>query len=208
MAMELITTANATLVASAGSDEGSFCDDECYDHGCTVVVSCDCSPNHKWYDGNAYGFNYCNRVNAADTECYLGSVGNKHYYCSFGQESACSLCSCNNQTSSWYSDSNNRVVRDNIVINNDIYYQCRYTTTKEYACAAGTYYYGGSGQWMACQPCPNADEIYTNSALTIVANGTSTTGNTGSAVSVCYLAPGTYYDSTGTLTVSGYGCTY
>lgn len=72
-------------------------------------------------------------------------------------------------------------------------------TSYYYSCAAG--YWGTSSNGTSgCSPCPPASDIYTNSARTTKAQGTSTDDATD--ITDCYIAPGTYYDTTGTFTLS------
>lgn len=77
-------------------------------------------------------------------------------------------------------------------------------TSTQYRCAAG--YYGSSTNGTSgCTQCPTWTGIYTNSARTILARGTSSAGAT--AITGCYVVPGTYYDATGTIRITG-NCTY
>lgn len=79
------------------------------------------------------------------------------------------------------------------------------TGTVEYRCASG--YYGTSSNGTSgCTQCPEATNIYTNSARTTRARGTSAAGTTSSAN--CYLPQGTYYDASGTFTISNTSCKY
>lgn len=72
--------------------------------------------------------------------------------------------------------------------------------SEELYCPAGSY---STGSY--CADCPTATNLYTNSALTILARGTSYEGST--AQSECFLAAGTYYDVSGTLSISS-NCQY
>ena len=80
------------------------------------------------------------------------------------------------------------------------------------ACAAGTY---SDGVAYECETCPQATDIYTNSTLTTLAQGTSK-GYTGSpvdkqgakSINECYLPIGTYYDKSGSFDVGSNMCTY
>ena len=68
-------------------------------------------------------------------------------------------------------------------------------STTQYRCAAG--YYGSSTNGTSgCTQCPQWTGVYTNSGKTTLARGTSSAGTT--AITGCYVAPGTYYDATGT----------
>ncbi len=69
---------------------------------------------------------------------------------------------------------------------------CRTTTT--YECAVGYYGTPSYGN-KTCSQCPEASDIYTNSARTVRARGTSKGGAT--SKNDCYLPAGTYYDATG-----------
>lgn len=74
----------------------------------------------------------------------------------------------------------------------------------EYRCAAG--YYGSSTNGTSgCSACPTWTNVYTNSARTTLARGTSSDGTT--AITSCYIATGTYYDATGTFTLDS-KCNY
>ena len=65
--------------------------------------------------------------------------------------------------------------------------------TKCTPCPAGTYNPdAGATSSAACMSCPTATDIYTDSARTKLAVGTSTSGSTN-----CYLRAGTYYDAMG-----------
>ncbi|MBR4859897.1 MAG: hypothetical protein IKV10_01195 [Alphaproteobacteria bacterium] len=65
--------------------------------------------------------------------------------------------------------------------------------TKCTPCPAGTYNPdAGATSSSACKTCPSATDIYTNSARTTLAVGTSAQGSTS-----CYLEAGTYYDTKG-----------
>lgn len=71
---------------------------------------------------------------------------------------------------------------------------CSCNTTTSYKCAAG-YYGTPSPTNQTCTQCPEASDIYTNSARTVRARGTSKDGAT--SKNDCYLPAGTYYDATG-----------
>ena len=78
-------------------------------------------------------------------------------------------------------------------------------TSTQYRCAAG--YYGSSSNGTSgCAQCAEAPSVYTNSARTTKARGTSSAGT--ASQNGCYLVAGTYYDVSGTFTVSGTSCTY
>ncbi|MDE6250262.1 MAG: hypothetical protein K2M34_01340 [Alphaproteobacteria bacterium] len=74
------------------------------------------------------------------------------------------------------------------------------TSKTEYRCAAG--YYGSSSNGTSgCTQCPTWTGVYTDSAKTTVARGTSNAGAT--AINGCYVAAGTYYDASGTFKTTG-----
>lgn len=77
-------------------------------------------------------------------------------------------------------------------------------TSTSYRCATG--YYGSSSNGTSgCSPCPTWREIYASPDLTGVPRGTSLAGAT--AITGCYIAPGTYYDETGAFKISS-NCPY
>ncbi|MBD5400807.1 hypothetical protein HDR61_03640 [bacterium] len=81
-------------------------------------------------------------------------------------------------------------------------------TTMEYRCAAGYYGTANSTGTSGCTRCPAATNVFTNSAKTTKAQGTTNDGGR-ELLSSCYLAPGTYYDNTGTFMIpSGKTCPY
>lgn len=78
---------------------------------------------------------------------------------------------------------------------------CKATSTYEYRCAAG--FYGSSTNGTSgCNQCPAIDDKMSTKTY-----GTSTPGSNATMAS-CYLAPGTYKDTTGTFTVTGANCPY
>ncbi|MCM1294252.1 MAG: hypothetical protein NC311_01670 [Muribaculaceae bacterium] len=72
------------------------------------------------------------------------------------------------------------------------------------ACDAGTYK-SDSGTATSCTPCPTWSGVYTTSAKTTLVRGTSSAAAT--AITKCYVAPGTYYDTTGTFKITD-NCPY
>lgn len=74
-------------------------------------------------------------------------------------------------------------------------------TSYEYRCAAGYYGHPATGT-SGCTQCPPVD-----AKLSTKQYGTSTPGNN-RTITDCYLAPGTYYDTTGTFKISGGNCQY
>lgn len=80
---------------------------------------------------------------------------------------------------------------------------CKESTA--YQCASG--YWGSSTNGTSgCTQCPTWSGVYTNSARTALARGTCSSGVT--AITGCYVIPGTYYDATGTFTISNAPCMY
>lgn len=80
---------------------------------------------------------------------------------------------------------------------------CKESTA--YQCASG--YWGSSTNGTSgCSQCPTWSGVYTNSARTTLARGTCSSGVTG--ITGCYVIPGTFYDATGTFTISNYPCMY
>ncbi|MDR1206797.1 MAG: hypothetical protein LBK26_00025 [Rickettsiales bacterium] len=79
------------------------------------------------------------------------------------------------------------------------------STCWSFACNSG--YYGGAGAVSSgiCTQCPTADGIYTSSAKTSLARGTNAVGSN-LTISTCALTAGTYYDTSGTLTVATNMC--
>ncbi len=74
----------------------------------------------------------------------------------------------------------------------------------QYRCAAG--YYGSSSNGTSgCNPCPEWQNVFANSARTTKVYGTSAAGAT--AITGCYVVAGTYYDTTGTFKI-GSNCQY
>lgn len=74
---------------------------------------------------------------------------------------------------------------------------CKETT--RYRCAPG--YYGSSTNGTSgCTRCPTWSGVYTDSGRTTLARGTSNAGE--SAITDCYIATGTYYDASGTFTLT------
>lgn len=77
---------------------------------------------------------------------------------------------------------------------------CYFETRHSYRCETG-YYGKPTDAKSGCSQCPTWSGVYTNSALTTSARGTSYAGAT--AITECYVASGTYYDATGTFKISG-----
>lgn len=79
------------------------------------------------------------------------------------------------------------------------------SATTAYQCASG--YWGSSTNGTSgCSPCPPWSKVYTSSAKTQEARGTSSSGTTD--IAGCYIIPGTYYDETGTFSISNAPCWY
>lgn len=78
------------------------------------------------------------------------------------------------------------------------------TKTYSYRCAAG--YYGSSTNGSSgCTRCTTTSSTYTTSALSTKVRGTSAAGST--AQTSCYVGTGTYYDASGTVSLSS-SCSY
>lgn len=73
-----------------------------------------------------------------------------------------------------------------------------------YNCSKG--YYGLGFFSSSCTQCPQWSGVYTNSAKTTLARGT-TSKSGATAITDCYIAAGTYYDATGTFKISS-NCQY
>ncbi|MDE6481596.1 MAG: hypothetical protein K2L25_02120 [Alphaproteobacteria bacterium] len=74
-----------------------------------------------------------------------------------------------------------------------------------YECTAG-YYGTATAINTGCTQCPEATGIYTDSARTNKARGTSATA--AKTQGECYLPIGTYYDSSGVFNITTIKCTY
>jgi len=75
----------------------------------------------------------------------------------------------------------------------------------QYRCAAG--YYGTSTNGTSgCSQCPTWSGVYTDSARTTLVRGTSS-ADSNTAITGCYVVAGTYYDATGTFKTTG-NCQY
>lgn len=78
---------------------------------------------------------------------------------------------------------------------------CKATSNYEYRCAAG--FYGASTNGTSgCSQCPPID-----ANMSVKTYGTSVPGSN-AAISSCFLAPGTYNDTTGTFKITGGNCNY
>lgn len=78
---------------------------------------------------------------------------------------------------------------------------CKATSNYEYRCAAG--FYGASTNGTSgCSQCPAIDDKMSTKTY-----GTSVPGSN-AAISSCFLAPGTYNDTTGTFKITGGNCNY
>lgn len=71
-------------------------------------------------------------------------------------------------------------------------------------CAVG--YYNTKNDPLSCTQCPQWSGVYTNSAKTTLARGT-TSKSGATTITDCYIAAGTYYDATGTFKISS-NCQY
>lgn len=115
-------------------------------------------------------------------------------------------CICNNCTSTDWTNSSKTGYQSRTVAE----CECSSGTatcnkTPEYQCAAG--YYGSSSNGTSgCNPCPEWTGVYTNSARTISARGTTSSAGA-TTITKCHVISGTYYDVTGTFKTSG-NCPY
>ncbi len=130
-----------------------------------------------------------------------------HDYGSFGSYNY-NKCTRNCQTSNCASD-DWRALRTGYETRT--YRSCSATGTSgtcnastQYQCAAG--YWGSSSNGTSgCNPCPEWQNVFANSARTTKVYGTSAAGAT--SITGCYVVAGTYYDATGTFKTSG-NCQY
>lgn len=129
---------------------------------------------------------------SGDSDCDGG-------YCNNGTCIACKTCS-NCTSTSW------AALRTGYQSRTVKTCSCRGTCSSytEYRCAAG--YYGTSTNGTSgCTQCPEWTNVYTTSARSTKVRGTSNAGAT--AMTECFVAPGTYYDVSGTLKISS-NCPY
>lgn len=170
-------------------------------NNCTILVgnenNCDGYTTTYYADGNGFmdGEEYGGIISC--TRCKSGATRTK---ATFQVASGCSAtyyyCKCNCSTSDW--GAGNTGYQKRTVCNTDC------STTTEYRCAVG--YYGTSSNGTSgCALCPEWSTVYTTSARTTKVRGTSPVGTT--AITGCYVAPGTYYDRYGTFKITG-NCPY
>ena len=178
-------SANARLLVSAGSAAETSCYSDNDDVMPLTVRICNCGSDYEpYYTDVECPDNFAD----AGATCYLGSVGDTHYYCDVGGESACSFCACYSHYTNWSTIGNNRLSRQYINIDESDYEECKSTTSTEYGCAAGYYKSAGSGSTMTCSRCPSSNGIY----------GTNAAGTTD--ITTCYIPSGSTYrfsDDTG-----------
>ncbi|MCM1294338.1 MAG: hypothetical protein NC311_02140 [Muribaculaceae bacterium] len=144
--------------------------------------------NVKWWRG--LGFYSCDTCVSGATikvkDETISSCGVHYTYCE---------CTTTCSTTSWVSLRTGYESRKYCNV-------CSQST--QYQCAAG--YYGSSSNGTSgCTQCPTWTDVYTTSAKTTQVRGTSAAGAT--AITGCYVAAGTYYDTTGTLKTTG-NCAY
>ncbi len=145
---------------------------------------------------------YYGQVNCTLCSGGYTTTGNGGYSCSY-------TCPGYNYTETWESPSwvsgkNSSV--SNICVATKCKAGAYLNGTKCTACTAGTYNpNAGATSSSACIACPAATGIYTDAARTTLAVATSAAG-TGSS-SGCYLAPGTYYDNSGSFEITE-NCSY
>ncbi len=161
-----------------------------------AVSSCyDCNPGYELVE-DSFGITACSEF--GDLHDNGGGVDSYKY----------TKCVKNCQASNCASD-NWRALRTGYETRT--YRSCSATGTSgtcnastQYQCAAG--YWGSSSNGTSgCNPCPEWKNVFANSARTTKVYGTSNAGAT--AITGCYVKPGTYYDATGTFKTSG-NCQY
>ncbi|MDR0741483.1 MAG: hypothetical protein LBF28_01795 [Rickettsiales bacterium] len=74
-----------------------------------------------------------------------------------------------------------------------------------YRCKSGYYGTVDASSAPICTQCPEADNIYTNSNLTLKARGTNVAGEN-ATVDTCKLPAGIYYDISGTFMLEANTC--
>lgn len=160
------------------------------------VASCsECAPGYAMVQGRT-GITACS-IYADGTGADSGASAYDYTYCTKN----CNTSTCTSDN--WSSLRTGYESR--------IYRSCSATGTSgtcnssiQYRCAAG--YYGSSSNGTSgCTQCPTWSGVYTNSGKTTLARGTSSAGAT--AITGCYVAPGTYYDATGTFKTTS-NCQY
>lgn len=155
-------------------------------NGTSVATCTACNPGYELAQGSA-GITACSRLEDGSDEA--PSAGRYNYtYCTKN----CNSTTC--APTSWTALRTGYETRTNRT--------CSTTgtsgtcnSTPQYRCAAG--FWGSSTNGTSgCSQCPPWTGVYTNSAKTTEVRGTSPAGTT--AITGCYVAPGTYYDATGT----------
>jgi len=196
LALMPIMNAHAWLQVSIYTEAGEFCDSECTDEqeGCARLNILDCgtidcsnTPQAQYITSKPAcviedNYNYNNN-------CYVGKSNNsyKYYFCEKPGENACSAIGLNdNLYSDWktYNISRHSVSRLKYTIDSSNFNICKINnqSSTEYGCTAGYYATANIGSSsISCTKCPNG--------------GTSRIGDI--SITACYLAPGTYSDSTG-----------
>ena len=188
-----------------------------------------CGPGYRVASTGASGYKGSNKVGEENTRVFGGTAGFVCIICPhgaysniYGQEQ-CKLCPAGYQTTgsggtdcyakcSGY-DYTETWATTSLSSNGDsVANVCTATKCKAgaylngkvcTACPAGTYNpSAGATSSSACKTCPTPTDVYTDAARTVQAQATSDTGGT-----YCYLPPGTYYDETGSFTVSS-NCPY
>jgi hypothetical protein len=165
-------------------------------------LDCDCSGGSYYEDGYQYVF-----LDDSNRDAYTLSNGAKcesGWVCPDGSamdSNGCCVSECNTTISS-HDDSHEKI--ESKSINSS----CTCVTIMTYRCKGGYYGTVGTSSPGTCTQCPEADSIYTNSALTTKARGTSTASKN-ATVDTCALPTGTYYDATGTFIIeTGDKCQY
>lgn len=171
------------------------CQDASWNESIGKFIGCDGKNNYTCTCLGAYGGMSWTTFDcgcASDNECDGG-------YCNGTSCVACQSCS-NCTSTSW------AALRTGYESRIEKSCSCSGTcsSSTKYRCAAG--YYGSSTNGTSgCTQCPTWTGVYTNSGRTVEARGTSTAGTT--AITGCYVAPGTYYDATGQFTLTA-NCDY
>ena len=162
------------------------------------VASCDkCNPGYELTQDYS-NIGACAPEDYTDIEDNIGGVYRYDYtYCTKN----CNTTTC--APTSWTAKGTGYEIRTNRTCSaTGTSGTCNSTT--QYRCAAG--YWGSSTNGTSgCVPCPQWTGVYTDSGKTTLARGTSSAGTT--AITGCYVSPGTYYDVTGTLKTTS-NCVY
>ncbi|MDE6250836.1 MAG: hypothetical protein K2M34_04375 [Alphaproteobacteria bacterium] len=163
----------------------------------TGVASCmTCNPGYEMVQGINVGITACS-ASGNPNEDHGGVESYTYTYC----KKNCNSTTC--ASTGWAAKGTGYQTR--------IYRSCSATGTSgtcnsstQYQCAAG--YYGTTTNGTSgCTQCPTWTGVYTTSGKTTLVRGTSNAGAT--AITGCYVAAGTYYDTSGTFKTTG-NCNY